>query len=103
MRPPLAVTVHAERHDDAELAAVAAYDRRRAARYQIPREQQRAPEIFGYAPFYGWPEDKTRQAAEPEGRRFPGICAPAASPLINSAITASTVAQQHILGRPKIC
>jgi FMN reductase [NAD(P)H] len=73
MRLPLAVTVHTERYDDAGLAeAVADYDRRRAARHQIPREQQRAPEIFGYAAFYGWSEDKTRQqAAEPEGRRFP--------------------------------
>lgn len=73
MRLPLAVTVHAERYDDAGLAeAVADYDRRRAARHQIPREQQRAPEIFGHAAFYGWSEDKARQqAAEPEGRRFP--------------------------------
>jgi nitroreductase len=72
MRLPLAVTVHADRYDDDGLAAaVEAYDRRRAARHQIPREQQRAPEVFGYAPFYGWSEDKTRQAAEPEGRRFP--------------------------------
>jgi FMN reductase [NAD(P)H] len=72
MRLPLAVTVHAERYDDAALAAaVEAYDRRRAARYQIPREQQRAPETFGYAPFYGWSEDKTRQATETEGQDFP--------------------------------
>lgn len=73
MRLPLAVTVHAERYDDAGLAAaVEDYDRRRAARHQLPREQQRSPETFGYAAFYGWSEDKTRQqAAEPEGRRFP--------------------------------
>ncbi|HJU19119.1 MAG TPA: nitroreductase family protein [Stellaceae bacterium] len=71
MRLPLAATLHVDRYDDTGLAAaVEAYDRRRAARYQIPREQQRAPEIFGYAPFYGWSEDKVRQAAEPEGRRF---------------------------------
>jgi hypothetical protein len=73
MRLPLAVTLHADHYDDSELVeAVAAYDRRRASRYQIPREQQRAPEIFGYASFYGWSEDKVRQAAEPEGERFPG-------------------------------
>ncbi|HZU88564.1 MAG TPA: nitroreductase family protein, partial [Stellaceae bacterium] len=72
MRLPLAVTLHADRYDDSGLVeAVAAYDRRRASRYQIPREQQRAPEIFGYASFYGWSEDKVRQAAEPEGERFP--------------------------------
>ena len=71
MRLPLAVTMHAERYDDSGLAeAVEAYDRRRAARYQIPRAQQRAPETFGYASFYGWSEDKARQASEPEGRRF---------------------------------
>jgi FMN reductase [NAD(P)H] len=77
MRLPLAVTLHADRYDDSGLVdAVAAYDRRRASRYQIPREQQRAPEIFGYAAFYGWSEDKVRQAAEPEGERFPRyLCA----------------------------
>ena len=54
--------------------AVAAYDHRRAARYSPPRDQQRAPEIFGYAEFYGWSEDKARQAAaQPEGQTFPGF------------------------------
>ncbi|MGH7039980.1 MAG: nitroreductase family protein [Stellaceae bacterium] len=73
MRLPLPVTVHADRYDDTNLAEAAAdYDRRRAARHQLPRERQRAPETFGYAQFYGWSEDKTRQqAAEPEGQRFP--------------------------------
>ena len=73
MRLPLAVTVHRDRYDDRDLAeAVAAYDRRRAARYAPPRERQRAPAIFGYAEFYGWSEDKTRQTAgEPEGATFP--------------------------------
>ncbi len=73
MRLPLAVTVHTDRYDDAGLAEdVAAYDRRRAARYSPPREQQRAADIFGYADFYGWSEDKSRQAAaQPEGETFP--------------------------------
>lgn len=73
MRLPLAATVHADRYDDTDLAkAVAEYDRRRAGRHQLPRERQRAPEIFGYAEFYGWSEDKARQqAAEPEGQQFP--------------------------------
>lgn len=73
MRLPLAVTVHTDRYDDTRLAQeVAAYDRRRAARYSPPREQQRAPDIFGYADFYGWSEDKSRQAAaQPEGESFP--------------------------------
>jgi nitroreductase len=70
MRLPLSVTVHTDRYDDADLAAaVDAYDRRRDARYSIP--QRRAPEIFGDAAFYGWSEDKARQAAaEPEGAEF---------------------------------
>ena len=74
MRLPLAVTVHDDRYDDNRLAEdVAAYDRRRASRYSPPREQQRAPDIFGYADFYGWSEDKSRQAAaQPEGESFPG-------------------------------
>ena len=73
MRLPLAVTLHTDRYDDSALAEqVDAYDRRRAARYAPPREQQRAPETFGYAEFYGWSEDKARQAAaQPEGQTFP--------------------------------
>ena len=71
MRLPLEVTLHANRYDDALLGvAIAAYDRRRDARYSIPREQQRMPEIFGYTSPYGWSEDKARQAARPEGQDF---------------------------------
>ena len=74
MRLPLAVTMHTDRYNDRHLAeSVAAHDHRRAERYSPPREQQRAPETFGYADFYGWSEDKTRQAAaQPEGQTFPG-------------------------------
>jgi len=73
MRLPLAATVHTDHYDDAALAeSIDAYDRRRAARYAPPREQQRAPETFGYVDFYGWSEDKARQAAgQPEGQTFP--------------------------------
>ncbi|HTV44188.1 MAG TPA: nitroreductase family protein [Stellaceae bacterium] len=73
MRLPLAVTLHTDRYDDTGLAeAIDAYDRRRAGRYTPPRERQRAPERFGYADFYGWSEDKARQAAaSPEGETFP--------------------------------
>jgi nitroreductase len=72
MRLPLDVTLHVDRYDDSELGeAVDAYDRRRDARYSIPREQQRRPEVFGYASLYGWSEDKARQATEAEGRDFP--------------------------------
>jgi FMN reductase [NAD(P)H] len=70
LRLPLAVTVHTDCYDDSGLAAaIDAYDRRRDARYSIP--QQRAPERFGDAVFYGWSEDKARQAAaQPEGTAF---------------------------------
>jgi nitroreductase len=72
MRLPLEVMVHTDRYDDQRLGeAVDAYDRRRDARYSLPREQQRAPEIFGYSSFYGWSEDKTRQNTQPEGAGFP--------------------------------
>jgi FMN reductase [NAD(P)H] len=71
MRLPLDLTVHTDRYDDTHLdEGVDAYDRRRDARYSIPREQQRAPEVFGQAAFYGWSEDKAQQATEPEGLAF---------------------------------
>jgi FMN reductase [NAD(P)H] len=71
MRLPPAVTVHTDVYDDGNLEAeIDAYDKRRAARHMTPREQQRNPEKFGYADFYGWSEDKARQAAEPEGASF---------------------------------
>jgi len=72
MRLPLGAMVHADHYDEQRLAElVDAYDRRRDARYSLPREQQRSPEIFGYASFYGWSEDKARQATQPEGQGFP--------------------------------
>jgi nitroreductase len=71
MRLPPSVTVHTDRYDDTNLATeIESYDRRRAARHATPRERQRNPETFGYADFYGWSEDKARQAAEPEGASF---------------------------------
>jgi nitroreductase len=71
MRLPLAVTLHRDRYDDGALAAlVEDYDRRRDARHSLSRERQRAPRVFGYRDFYGWSEDKARQATEPEGRGF---------------------------------
>jgi FMN reductase [NAD(P)H] len=72
MRLPLEATVHANQYDGQRLAElVDAYDRRRDARYSLPREQQRSPEVFGHASFYGWSEDKARQATQPEGHGFP--------------------------------
>src|SRR5207245_2882927 len=50
-------------------AALDGYDRRRDARHSIA-DRQRAPERFGTAEFYGWSEDKARQAAVPEGIGF---------------------------------
>jgi nitroreductase len=71
MRLPLEVSAHTDRYDDHRLAElIDAYDHRRDARYSFPRQQQRSPEIFGYANFYGWSEDKARQAAQPEGASF---------------------------------
>jgi FMN reductase [NAD(P)H] len=71
MRLPPKVTVHVDRYDDSGLdTEIDAYDRRRDARHSIPTERQRNPKSFGYADFYGWSEDKARQAAEPEGASF---------------------------------
>jgi nitroreductase len=72
MRLPLEATVYIDHYDESGLAeAVDGYDRRRDARYSLPREQQRSPDVFGYASFYGWSEDKARQAVQPEGQSFP--------------------------------
>lgn len=72
LRLPRTVTVHGDRYDDAALPEhVGVYDRRRHARHALSREQQRATTKFGVADFYGWSEDKARQAAEPEGAGFP--------------------------------
>jgi nitroreductase len=70
MRLPLDATVHVDRYDDAGLAAALdGYDRRRDARHSI-KDRQRQPERFGAAEFYGWSEDKARQAMIPEGTGF---------------------------------
>jgi len=70
MRLPLDATVHRDRYDESGLAeAVDAYDRRRDTGHSI-RDRQKAPEVFGTAEFYGWSEDKTRQAMTPEGVGF---------------------------------
>lgn len=72
LRLPPAVTLHRDRYDDAALPVlVDAYDKARDRRHRLPREEQRNPARFGYADFYGWSEDKARQAAQPEGAAFP--------------------------------
>jgi nitroreductase len=71
MRLPLGVTTHTDAYDDSELEKlVDAYDRRRAARHATAREKQRDPARFGYVEFYGWSEDKARQAMAGEGSGF---------------------------------
>jgi len=70
LRLPRQLTVHEDRYDDSALPALLdRYDRTRDARHALP--QQRNPAKFGTVPFYGWSEDKARQAAEPEGAAFP--------------------------------
>ena len=69
MRLPPDVTIHRDRYDDGAVAGVEAYDRRRDARHSI-KDRQKSPEIFGAAEFYGWSEDKARQAMTPEGACF---------------------------------
>lgn len=72
LRLPRRATVHRDSYDDAPLAeAVDDYDRRRDAIHAIPKEQQRANPEYGEAEFYGWSEDKARQAAKAEGAAFP--------------------------------
>jgi nitroreductase len=62
--------VSQDRYDDSGVTtAVDAYDRRRDARHSI-KDRQKSPEIFGTAEFYGWSEDKARQAMSPEGTGF---------------------------------
>ncbi|HET6196576.1 MAG TPA: nitroreductase family protein, partial [Acetobacteraceae bacterium] len=70
MRLPPEASVHVNRYDDSRLAeAVDGYDRRRDARHSI-KDRQRDPARFGAAEFYGWSEDKARQAMTLEGVGF---------------------------------
>jgi len=72
LRLPRPATTHLDRYDDSALvAAIDDYDRRRDARHAIPKEQQRSNAEFGEVAFYGWSEDKARQAAKAEGAAFP--------------------------------
>ena len=71
LRLPRNVTVHRDRYDDSALQqATDDYDRRRDAVHAIPKDQQRSNAEFGEAAFYGWSEDKARQAAKAEGEAF---------------------------------
>jgi nitroreductase len=71
MRLPARLTRHVDHYDDTNLAHdLDDYDRRRAKAAPVAREKQRASQKFGYVDFYGWSEDKSRQAAEREGKTF---------------------------------
>jgi nitroreductase len=72
LRLPRRATTHSDSYGDSALSdAIDDYDRRRNARHAIPRDQQRSNAEFGEAAFYGWSEDKARQAAKAEGAAFP--------------------------------
>jgi len=72
LRLPRGATTHREVYDDGALAQnLDDYDRRRDARHSIPKEQHRSNNEYGEAAFYGWSEDKARQAAKAEGAAFP--------------------------------
>jgi FMN reductase [NAD(P)H] len=72
LRLPRDITTHTDRYDDSRLSAsIDDYDRRRNAIHAIPKDQQRSNSEFGEAAFYGWSEDKARQAAKAEGAAFP--------------------------------
>jgi FMN reductase [NAD(P)H] len=72
LRLPRGVTTHSDRYDDGALhGGIDDYDRRRHALHAIPKEQQRSNAEYGEAAFYGWSEDKARQAAKAEGAAFP--------------------------------
>jgi len=63
-RLSLQTTVHEERFAKKDVSAeIDAYDRRRAGVW--PYRNQRDPDQFGRAEFYGWSEDKARQYAVP--------------------------------------
>jgi FMN reductase [NAD(P)H] len=72
LRLPRSVTTRSDRYDDSALpAGIDEYDHRRHALHAIPKEQHRSNAEFGEAVFYGWSEDKARQAAKAEGAAFP--------------------------------
>lgn len=72
LRLPRGLTTHGDRYDDDTfVAGIDDYDQRRHALHAIPKEQHRSNAEFGETAFYGWSEDKARQAAKAEGAAFP--------------------------------
>jgi nitroreductase/FMN reductase [NAD(P)H] len=71
-RLSLETTIHTDHFEEHDFAgAVDRYDRRRAR--TRPYRQQRAPETWGTAEFYGWSEDKARHYATPQRADFGGF------------------------------
>lgn len=84
MRLPLAATVHIDHYDERALAeAVDGYDRRRDARYSLPREQQRLPDSLATRLFTGGRKTRRGRPSNPKARAFRTSCAPAVSPWID--------------------
>ena len=72
LRLPRALTVHYNRYTDHDLSPhIDEYDQRRHVRNALNPAQQRLTATYGVADFYGWSEDKTRQATQGEGAAFP--------------------------------
>jgi len=72
LRLPRAATVHLDRYNDDALAGLLdTYDAQRHERHPLDQDKQRLAAAYGKAEFYGWSEDKARQAAEREGAAFP--------------------------------
>jgi nitroreductase len=72
LRLPRAVTVHQNRYANVDLVQhIDQYDESRHARHGLDQDQQRLKTTYGMADFYGWSEDKARQASEAEGAAFP--------------------------------
>jgi nitroreductase/FMN reductase [NAD(P)H] len=68
-RLPLAVTVHTDRYDEAQLKEnIDAYDRRRHALQ--PYRRQRYADRYADVEFYGWSEEKARHYSVPERQDF---------------------------------
>ena len=66
-RLPQTVTVHHDRYDDSEAAAlIEEYDRRRSGDRTTPPEQQLDVERWGVADHYGWSTEKARMVARRE-------------------------------------
>ncbi len=70
LRLPRQVTMHQDHYVDALPSAIDDYDRRRHALHAIPASQHRDASQYGEVSFYGWSEDKARQAAKAEGVTF---------------------------------